>query len=85
MDGVVGGAAEQKEEEAALVRCVERPRDQSVDLRGREKSRQRTVMAGVSTYVYADDSNIYYTDQIFPWLSQSLWGNKLKEWFILFC
>lgn len=52
---------------------------------GREKSRQRTVMAGVSTYVYADDSNIYYTDQIFPWLSESLWGNKLKEWFILFC
>lgn len=27
VDGVVGGAAEQKEKEAALVRCVKRPCD----------------------------------------------------------
>lgn len=32
VDGVVGGAAEQEEEEASLVRCVERACDQSMDL-----------------------------------------------------
>jgi len=36
VDGVVGGAAEQEEEEAPLVGRVEGPRDQGVDLcRGR--------------------------------------------------
>ena len=32
VDGVVGGAAEQEEEETSLVRCVERACDQSMDL-----------------------------------------------------
>lgn len=32
VDGIVGGAAEQEEEEAALVRCVKRPCDQRMDL-----------------------------------------------------
>lgn len=51
MDGVVGGAAEQKEEEAALVRCVERPRDQSVDLREeRSHVRGRSWPGLVRTY-----------------------------------
>lgn len=33
VDGVVGGTAEQEEEETPFVRCVERPCDQGMDLR----------------------------------------------------
>lgn len=52
MDGVVRGAAEQEEEEAALVRRVEGPRDQGMDLRGlgeerdsvREREREEEVI-----------------------------------------
>lgn len=51
MDGVVGGAAEQEEEEASLVWCVKWPCDQGVDLNENERkkievSRQRRWING---------------------------------------
>lgn len=43
VDGVVGGAAEQEEEEAALVWRVERPRDQGVDLHRKRGDRKEAA------------------------------------------
>lgn len=50
VDGVVGGAAEQEEEEAALVRCVKGSCDQGVDL-------QRDMMQNVNTKKQHGDFN----------------------------
>lgn len=39
VDGVVGGTAEQEEEEAPFVRCVERPCDQGMDLSANDRNK----------------------------------------------
>lgn len=43
VDGIVGGTAEQEEEEAALVRRVKRARDQRVDLTGERSTGEKVI------------------------------------------
>ena len=69
VDGVVGGAAEQEEKETPLVRGVEGPRDQSVDLGGGGGGgrRGRNVIAcdvtSIFTLAHATDQKTHRSER----------------------